>query len=344
MMPLVSIVIPVYNVNRELLQSCLKSVLEQTYENIEIVIVNDGSKDDTLSFCQGLQEQHPQITVIDQENQGVSAARNNGTKAAKGEYIFYVDGDDLLSPIAVQEGVDCIRKYGADVVIAAIESIKSHEEYTYPRRFADRCKVLQKEELDKLRRHFVGLNDPEFMHINGSGYIMRGPICRLVKKEIALEDPFPGGLPLGEDLIWNMRLLNLCDSVCVVYNQWYGYLKMGGSAVRRYYGNRKEKVEEYLLLLKQENEAFYEKNKAIFGKNVATEFYCYLRYELLSEKCPLSTGKKIAAVRQMLRNEPWSILKEPGIVKSLPAKNKALLALCPSGLWIPAMKLLYKGD
>ena len=173
---------------------------------------------------------------------------------------------------------------------------------------------------------------------------MRGPICRLIKKEIAVKNAFPGGLPLGEDLIWNMRLLNLCDSVCVVYNRWYGYLKMDGSAVRRYYGNRIEKVEAYLQLLKQENESFCEDNKAVFGKNTATEFYCCLRYELLSGKCPLSAREKISTVRNMLRREPWKLLKEPAVLKMLPAKNKALLALSPSGLWIPAMKLLYRGE
>ena len=92
---LVSIVIPVYNVEKYV-EKCLLSVINQTYKNLEIIVVNDGTKDNSLKICEMLKEKDARIKIINQENAGLSCARNTGIENASGEYICFVDSDDFL--------------------------------------------------------------------------------------------------------------------------------------------------------------------------------------------------------------------------------------------------------
>lgn len=342
MEPLVSIIIPVYNVNRELLSSCLESVLGQTYKNIEVVIVNDGSTDDTFEYCSRIAGKKHHVQVIDQENGGVSIARNNGTLAAQGEYVFFVDGDDLLTEDAIEEAVSYAVEHDTDLVIGAVSKIMSHNEFhTDKNKHSGKYELLDSESTDRLRRHYLGLNDDRYRNISNSGYVNRGPYCRLIKRSIAVRNLFPNSIPIGEDLIWNMSLLSHCKRVCVVYSVWYGYLLTGGSAIRKYYGNRAEKVEEYLNRLWEENASFCTRNLDVFGKNMAVELYCILRYELMSAKCRLSDKEKKAFVKKMLSTKPWNLLKNPKAKTMLPFKHKILLCLCETGSWIQAMRIMY---
>ena len=91
--PIVSIVIPAYNIE-EYLGKCITSILNQSYKNIQILIINDGSKDQTLKIAQQYSKQDSRIEIIDKQNEGVSIARNIGISLAKGEFIMFVDGDD----------------------------------------------------------------------------------------------------------------------------------------------------------------------------------------------------------------------------------------------------------
>ena len=95
---LISIIVPVYNAERTL-HRCVTSLMEQSYPNIEILLVNDGSKDASLEMCRGYERQDSRIRVIDKPNGGVSSARNAGLDVARGEYIMFCDSDDWVSPL-----------------------------------------------------------------------------------------------------------------------------------------------------------------------------------------------------------------------------------------------------
>lgn len=95
---LISIIVPVYNAERTL-HRCVTSLVEQSYPNIEILLVNDGSKDASLEMCRGYERQDSRIRVIDKPNGGVSSARNAGLDVARGEYIMFCDSDDWVSPL-----------------------------------------------------------------------------------------------------------------------------------------------------------------------------------------------------------------------------------------------------
>lgn len=116
-MKLVSIIIPVYNRGKMVIEA-IKSCLRQTYQNIEIVVVNDGSTDDTLEKIEELQEQYANIKIISQANQGVSKARITGLNNANGEYIMFLDSDDLISKNYVYSLVQALEYSKATVALA----------------------------------------------------------------------------------------------------------------------------------------------------------------------------------------------------------------------------------
>lgn len=113
---LVSIIIPVYNCEKYL-DKCLGSVIAQSYRKLEIIVINDGSKDNSGQIIQEYADNYANILPINQTNSGVSAARNNGIEKASGEYLLFVDGDDYLEAEYVKKLVEAAQKNASDLVI-----------------------------------------------------------------------------------------------------------------------------------------------------------------------------------------------------------------------------------
>lgn len=116
----VSVVIPVYNAEKYI-GRCMDSVLKQTYKNLEVITVNDGSKDKSLQILLKKQQQDARLHIIDKKNQGVSAARNDGLNSATGDYILFVDADDYLKPDAVEKMLQAIDGENSDCVVFGFE-------------------------------------------------------------------------------------------------------------------------------------------------------------------------------------------------------------------------------
>lgn len=120
--PLISIIVPVYNV-RKYLPRCVRSLQDQTYPQIEILLVDDGSTDATGSLCDRLAKKDPRIRVFHKENGGSSSARNLGILEAKGEYLGFVDSDDYVEPDMYAKLYDAIKQYGVSVAQAGRDEI-----------------------------------------------------------------------------------------------------------------------------------------------------------------------------------------------------------------------------
>ncbi len=121
MTPELSIVVPVYNVG-PFLRDCIDSILAQTYTDFELIIVDDGSTDDSGAICDSYAEKDGRVRVIHKENGGVVSARKAGISAARGTYAGYVDGDDRINPRMYAEMVGYMKKYGCDMVMCDIEN------------------------------------------------------------------------------------------------------------------------------------------------------------------------------------------------------------------------------
>lgn len=161
--PLVSVIVPIYNA-KDHIARCVESIRRQTYRNLQILLLNDGSQDVSLEVCRMFAQVDGRITLIDKENSGVSATRNLGMRAAQGEYLQFVDADDTLQPYATELLVQRARDSGADMVIAhynRVEPPREHERARAPRRVEDA--------------------DPGFdprTRVQTFGFLMEGPLTK----------------------------------------------------------------------------------------------------------------------------------------------------------------------
>lgn len=121
----ISIIVPIYNVETYL-KRCILSIINQTYSNIEIILVNDGSKDDSLKICQEFAKEDTRIKVIDKENGGLSDARNAGLLVATGEYVLFVDSDDYIELDSCEKFIDILKDNNVDIITANAKVIKKN--------------------------------------------------------------------------------------------------------------------------------------------------------------------------------------------------------------------------
>lgn len=160
--PLVSIIVPVYNVEQYLPQ-CLDSIVNQTYKNIEVICVNDGSPDNSINILEDYAARDSRIKIVSQKNQGVSRARNLAHQYVNGDYIIYVDGDDWLDVNTCEIAVEKATESSADVVMWSYISEsknRSDKKIIFGDEFIfDETKVKQ-----MLHRRFIGIAGSELAH------------------------------------------------------------------------------------------------------------------------------------------------------------------------------------
>ena len=125
--PLVSVIVPVYNVEKYLTR-CLDSIVEQTYQKLEILLINDGSTDDSGEICRQYAERDSRIRLFHQENRGQSAARNVGLDNMTGEYIVFVDSDDYISPYLIECLLNCILEYGTLITVCGYLDVEDGDD------------------------------------------------------------------------------------------------------------------------------------------------------------------------------------------------------------------------
>ena len=186
---MVSVVIPVYKVEKYL-SECVESVTGQTYEDIQIILVDDGSPDLCGKICDRYAERDPRVLVIHKENGGLSDARNVGMKESTGEFIYFLDSDDRIEPDTVERLVEAQRRTDADLVFSGFY-------YSYPNR-EDRA-----EDRFGAERLFT---NAEAMQALAEGSIQTFAWGKLVRAAIAKRYEFPVG-KLFEDHFWTHRVL-----------------------------------------------------------------------------------------------------------------------------------------
>jgi glycosyltransferase involved in cell wall biosynthesis len=123
---LISVIVPVYN-SEQNLSKCIESLIVQTYEDIQIILVNDGSKDASLEVCRYYKKKDLRINIVNKENGGVGSARNFGIKKAYGTYICFVDADDYVKPDFVENLYGLTKKYQAELAICGFTELKNGE-------------------------------------------------------------------------------------------------------------------------------------------------------------------------------------------------------------------------
>lgn len=339
---LVSVVIPVYNTDEAVLTCAVNSVTGQSYKAIELIIVDDGSNEKCSMLCDELESKDERIKVIHQKNAGVSAARNKGTEAASGAYVSYVDSDDILAQGAIEEGVNAIKQSNADFVFAAVQKVLKVSDIKTVEYHSD-VYSYSGAEIDEVRKSFFTQQNPEYLNVCGYGAVNRGPVARLLKAEIARTVNFNENLVIGEDVEWNMRVLNACRTVSYVKNVWYAYrIGNSNSALHKYYGNRAELLERYHEVLYKNNKSYCDANPGDFAINMAISFYAMVEFEYLSDKCTLSLKEKRRDVQKILSRSPWNRMMDEAAWKCIPLRHRLFICSCKLGFGVDLLALREK--
>lgn len=234
--PILSIIVPVYNV-QEYLDACINSLLSQTYERIEIILVDDGSTDDSGRICERYASLDPRIRVIHKENGGLSDARNAGIEIAKGEYIGFVDSDDWISTKMYEVLLRNLEVSKADIAVCERVAV-------YPDRMEDCggtdsiCVLNQEESLDIL-----------YANKKYGSYACN----KLFRKELFKSIRFPKGR-LFEDIYIMHELFGLANRVVFIDTGLYFYLQRPNSIVN---SNNLDNWEEYVDALVFKRNARY---------------------------------------------------------------------------------------
>lgn len=247
-MKLISIIIPLYNSGQYILK-CLQSIKEQTIQKFEIIIVNDGSIDDSLKKVREFQKQNNlNIKIITQENQGVSAARNRGMNEASGDYFCFIDSDDMMNSRYLERLLGAINNH-KDCDVALCGFYRSSKEPI------TREKLIEREVFYSTKESI--LSDYLFRRVNlGICYL-------LVKKDLIIKNhlEFRPGFAYGEDTEMLWRILSCCTVAGLLKEKLYFYRIHKDSAMTKNINKRKDG-----FLLMKELENYFEDHNPQFSK------------------------------------------------------------------------------
>lgn len=288
--------------------------------DFEVIIVDDGNTEDYRKIYKHPLFKDSRISIYFEKNKGVSAARNFGVEYAKGEYIAFVDSDDILHERYLLEAYNIAKKCNADFVIGGtvfldqFESVKHRDDGEFP------VTIYKGIQIRELFKYMVGRKRYEFK--SGLGKIDHGPWARLVRREIAQNVKFDIDLPIGEDVVWNFEVLNRSDTVCVAEAIWYGYYFNPVSSSRRYRENAicesensLRKIKEYLCF--DDDDEYY-----AFCSRCVTDLYRIHKCFLGNTDSRLSKDDKSKSLKELYSEEPWIEIASKRFYRLCRAKEK----------------------
>lgn len=229
--PLVSVIIPVYNADSYLRQ-CLDSVIVQTYRNLEIILVDDGSTDGSGGIADEYAQKDSRISVIHKGNGGVSSARNAGLAEARGEYISFVDSDDVIKPDYVSYLYKLLIRYHADVSSCGYIKICRNEKEGKTRRRESAIKMFSGSEALKSMLYKKEI----------TGY----SCSKLIKKELIKGEFFDEELKVAEDFDFIFRILKKANDIVYGSRVLYLYYQNPGSCMHDNDWNKYEETWSHL--------------------------------------------------------------------------------------------------
>ena len=224
---LISVIIPVYN-SEKYLNECMKSVLisrEKYEEYIEIILVNDGSIDKSKYICNKIKKENKNVQVIHKENGGPSSARNEGLKIAKGEYICFIDSDDLIKENTFEILINEVQKKEYDMLIWGIECQYSAGDL--------KRKSVLTHKSKEINKSYIRTDICEYMGKWYFSYITNNIYKRslILNKKIEFDE----SLKNSEDLLFNFQYILNCTSIKIIENIMYIYRKINFESISAIY-------------------------------------------------------------------------------------------------------------
>ena len=289
----VTVIVPVYNVE-QYLEQCIQSILSQTYDNLEIILINDGSTDSSAKICQYYADIDTRITYLEQSNQGVSVARNLGLHTASGEWVSFVDADDWITPDMISVLLN--ESHNSDVIIGDFyvsrndKSIKT----SFFASWVDRDKKL-----DPI--YLIG-NSLCCTSYGTAKYCSVGtPWAKLYRRDFLLAHnlEFSPGVRRMQDVVFNVRVFMSNPRVAYCDCNIYYYRISDNSASHRYDPNYDDVVKQVMQSLEGiigngfgELQKLYDFKRLWLMLECISRFYCH-------PQCTLAISGKRAGIREL---------------------------------------------
>lgn len=324
---LVSIIVPVYNVEKYV-KVCIESLINQTYENLEIILVDDGSIDTSPLICEEYKRKDERIIVIHKENGGAALARETGLKRAQGKYVMFVDSDDWLELDAIEKCVKIAEQKRAECII--FPYIKEYQSTSIEVHFWENsflCDEIESEE--KVHRRVIGVYGKELDHPekidNLVSFCMKLYNTEVAKKGIFIDEKVVG---TSEDTVFNIYALDRCKTIFYLNECLYHYRRTDSSSITMNY--KKNLVDKWDVLYAYFDKYFEEtgtkeKYKEVFLNRVACGMIGLGLNEICANSSILKKSKNIKTIlNKPLYRNAFSELN----IKYCPMKWKVFFVLC----------------
>lgn len=295
MNPLISIIIPVYNAEKYI-EECIKSLCTQTLKDCEFIFINDGSKDSSRNIIEKYSHIDSRVKLMNQENQGVSIARNEGIRLAKGEYVGFVDADDFIEDDMLEVLYKEISEKNIDLIISnfqtQLDGQKGISKLDIPI-----GKILDKKYIEEnIIYKFISSNE-------------LNTVCtKLYKNKLITRYniKFPEKVDLGEDGLFNLRYIIQCKNILYIDYLGYHYREVEGSATRNILTKDyfKRSLNVYLQKLPEltnfnmDNDKVKKLKITKFINEVISNVYIYL-----IPKNGMKLSRKLQYVKNMIQNK-----------------------------------------
>lgn len=323
----VSIITPIYNVERYLCR-CLDSLIAQTYKNIEIILVDDGSTDGSASICDCYAFRDNRIKVKHIDNGGVSNARNLGLSIATGEYITFVDSDDWIDCYYIENWVKAASQHAGDVFIGGYI-----EDYGHGEKFEiNKCNCLTAwNNMECIYNIFV-------RNTYQDGFTW-GVCGKFFRREVCFDETFPSDVTMGEDAIWLWKVLKNATLVFYIPSCGYHYFQRDDSVMHRpSVGNILDDMKMY---------DFFYNDRMCYEDGYLREYFKYRYYAskvtVVVKLCLHTDAYKIMAVHkaEMLKNNLLPCIQAEWNLHKFKGLCKVMIALISCKLTSKFIKKLY---
>lgn len=258
----VSIVIPIYNAECYL-EKCITTILELSFKSYELILVNDGSKDNSLKICEKFAQQDKRVRILNQDNKGVSVARNNGMSAAEGDFIVFIDADDTISPQIMDRALSDVIRLDADVCFWGYRILGKGIE-----------RVVETE-------RYFGERKPEILYQLMTQNLFGLACNKAIRSSLVRRQriSFPVDRKVFEDQQFMMRVWECSETVACLDAVPYNYIQREGSA---YSSFSRQKLDEYIALHNDNMQCLtsFLRENGIDSRDVDLYRYSYAKSEI----------------------------------------------------------------
>ncbi len=308
-MPKVSVIVPCYNVERYV-ALCIESLVSQTLKDIEIILVDDGSPDNSGKICDEYKDRDERIKVIHKANGGVSAARNDGLKEATGEYVIFVDSDDYVPSNACEVMYLKAIETSSDIVVGDVIRVADDGKEEYSQMYDSAFTTSDRKLIDALVATALYKNYCPLPAKSGAAFGYGGPWNKLVRRKllsdhhISFDESVKG---LFDDILYSAHIMAAANTVSYVHEAVYCYRLLGGSITQTYKKNMPEIAEAIIAAATdfvkrhEDNEMLKEAYYAFVIRMVSftlPRYYCHRNY-------PGGLWQAARALRGVMSSSPY---------------------------------------